>query len=120
LITQRIMDANPLSAALARGALPESQWRAVGAAVAQLHGAGVDHADLNAHNILIDARGVVSVIDFDRGQTRRPGSWSSRNLQRLRRSLDKISRGLPADRYTARDWDGLMAGYQAVHHGEAA
>jgi 3-deoxy-D-manno-octulosonic acid kinase len=120
LITQRILDANPLSAVLALGALPEAQWRAVGAAIARLHGAGVDHADLNAHNILIDVTGVVSVIDFDRGQTRRPGSWSSRNLQRLRRSLDKISRGLPADRYTARDWDGLMAGYQAVHHGEAA
>jgi 3-deoxy-D-manno-octulosonic acid kinase len=120
LITQRILDANPLSAVLALGALPEAQWRAVGAAIARLHGAGVDHADLNAHNILIDVTGVVSVIDFDRGQTRRPGSWSSRNLQRLRRSLDKISRGLPADRYTARDWDWLMAGYQAVHHGEAA
>ena len=120
LITQRIMDANPLSALLAQGALPEAQWRAVGAAVARLHGAGVDHADLNAHNILIDVTGVVSVIDFDRGQLRRPGRWSSRNLQRLRRSLDKISRGSPADRYAARDWNWLMAGYQAVHHGEAA
>jgi 3-deoxy-D-manno-octulosonic acid kinase len=119
LITQRIMDANPLSAALAQGALPESQWRAVGAAIARLHGAGVDHADLNAHNILIDVKGGVSVIDFDRGQLRRPGGWSSGNLQRLQRSLDKISRALPADRYTAPDWDWLMAGYQAVHGREA-
>ena len=55
LITQRIVDAEPLSAALARRALPEPVWRAVGATVARLHGAGVDHADLNAHNILLDA-----------------------------------------------------------------
>jgi 3-deoxy-D-manno-octulosonic acid kinase len=120
LITQRIMDANPLSAVLALGALPESQWRAVGAAIAWLHGAGVDHADLNAHNILLDGKGGVSVIDFDRGQLRRPGSWSSGNLQRLQRSLTKISRGLPAGRYAAQDWDWLMAGYHAVHGREGA
>jgi tRNA A-37 threonylcarbamoyl transferase component Bud32 len=113
LITQRIMDAKPLSALLAQGAVPEPLWRAVGAAVAQLHGAGVDHADLNAHNILLDLKGVVSVIDFDRGRLRAQGTWTSRNLQRLRRSLAKISRELPPDRYTTRTWGWFLAGYSA-------
>ena len=113
LITQRIMDAKPLSALLAQGAVPEPLWRAVGAAVAQLHGAGVDHADLNAHNILLDLKGVVSVIDFDRGRLRAQGRWTSRNLQRLRRSLAKISRELPPDRYTTRTWGWFLAGYSA-------
>ncbi len=120
LITQRIADAEPLSAALAIHALPESMWRAVGAAIARLHGAGVDHADLNAHNILVDAKGVISVIDFDRGRLRAAGAWRFRNLQRLRRSLAKISRGLPSERYSAQNWDWLMAGYQADHGHEAA
>jgi 3-deoxy-D-manno-octulosonic acid kinase len=71
LITQRIVDAEPLSAALARSALSESLWRAVGATVARLHGAGVDHADLNAHNVLVGVKDVtvgvkdVTVSDKD-------------------------------------------------------
>jgi 3-deoxy-D-manno-octulosonic-acid transferase len=111
LITQRIEDATPLSAALALEALPEARWRAVGAAIARLHRAGVDHADLNAHNILIGVTGAVTVIDFDRGRLRSPGPWSSRNLQRLRRSLAKVSRELPPGRYRAQSWDWFMAGY---------
>jgi 3-deoxy-D-manno-octulosonic acid kinase len=119
LITQRIVDAKPVSAALADQALPESSWHAVGAAIGLLHGAGVDHADLNAHNVLIDVKGAVTVIDFDRGRLRAPGAWASRNLQRLRRSLVKISRGLPPGRFSAQHWDWLMAGYRSIRGGEA-
>jgi 3-deoxy-D-manno-octulosonic acid kinase len=126
LITQRIVDAEPLSAALARDALPQPLWRAVGATVARLHGAGVDHADLNAHNILlgvkdaaVGVKDAVSVIDFDRGRLRAPGAWRARNLRRLRRSLAKISRDLPSGRYSDETWDWLMAGYKAATGGEA-
>lgn len=132
LITERIVDAQPLSSALAAGVLAESAWRDVGMAVARLHQAGVDHADLNAHNILLEAGGAVSVIDFDRGRLRAPdgagggrgvgthSTWAARNLARLRRSLAKISRGLPRGRYSARDWQWFMAGYRAVAGREAA
>jgi 3-deoxy-D-manno-octulosonic acid kinase len=129
LITQRIVGAQPLSAVLAARALPETAWRAVGAAIARLHEAGVDHADLNAHNILIggtdeagsaDDTGGVSVIDFDRGRMRLPGHWALENLQRLRRSLEKISRQLPADRWPAPAWGWLMSGYGAVRGRETA
>jgi 3-deoxy-D-manno-octulosonic acid kinase len=120
LITQRIVGTRPLSAVLAERGLPEAQWRSVGAVIARLHDAGVDHADLNAHNLLIDGAGGVSVVDFDRGRVRRlPGRWALGNLQRLRRSLDKVSRGLPADRWAAAPaWDWLMAGYGAQRGGE--
>jgi 3-deoxy-D-manno-octulosonic acid kinase len=120
LITERIVDAEPLSSMLARGTLAESAWRAVGAAVARLHHAGVDHADLNAHNILLDADGAVSVIDFDRGRLRARGGagtqciWVARNLGRLRRSLAKISRGFPPGRYSGQEWKWFMAGYGAA------
>ena len=112
LITQRIMGAATLNESLARGPLPDSLWRAVGAAVAQLHRAGVDHADLNAHNVLLDSKGMVSVIDFDRGRERAPGAWSARNLRRLQRSLAKIAPGLPPQRYSAQSWEWLLAGYK--------
>ena len=122
LITRRIVGAQPLSALLAERALLEAEWRAVGAVIARLHEAGVDHADLNAHNVLIDGAGGVSVIDFDRGRLRRapPCRWALGNLQRLRRSLDRISRGLPAERWTAPAWEWLMAGYGAARGRAAA
>jgi 3-deoxy-D-manno-octulosonic acid kinase len=114
LITERIPQARALSAALAAGALAETIWRDVGAAVARVHREGVDHADLNAHNILLASDGIVSVIDFDRGRLRTPGAWTSRNLARLERSLQKIAAALPADRFTPASWEYLLAGYRAA------
>jgi 3-deoxy-D-manno-octulosonic acid kinase len=113
LIIQRIADARSLSAVLRSVALPQACWHAIGAVIAKFHHAGVDHADLNAHNILLDAAQRVSVIDFDRGRLRAPGSWRLRNLRRLHRSLLKIARGLPPGRITPQAWDALMAGYRA-------
>ena len=113
LITERILQAQPMGAALEVGALAAPVWRAVGAAVARLHRHGVDHADLNAHNILLDTLGIVSVIDFDRGRLRAPGAWTMRNLARLERSLQKIAAALPKDRFTPASWKELLAGYQA-------
>ena len=64
-------------------------------------------------------KGVVSVIDFDRGRVRAPGAWTSRNLRRLQRSLVKMSPGLPAGPIRRR-LERLLAGYEqsdapAVH-----
>jgi 3-deoxy-D-manno-octulosonic acid kinase len=112
LITERVPHSQPLSAALAAAPLPESVWREVGAVIARLHRAGADHADLNAHNILCGEG--ISVIDFDRGRLRPPGAWRHGNLARLRRSLEKISPAMPGDRFSAREWDWLLAGYQGA------
>ncbi len=119
LITERIVHAQSLSAALATGMLAENIWRAVGTAIARLHAQGADHADLNAHNILFDPRGTVSVIDFDRGRLRKPGTWTASawtasNLARLRHSLHKIAAPLPPDHFTSASWQHLLAGYRAV------
>lgn len=111
LITRRVAGARPLSAALAAGPLADGTWRQVGSTVRRLHDAGADHADLNAHNILLDERGAVTVIDFDRGRLRAPGGWARHNLDRLHRSLAKISRDLAPDRFSPAAWDLLLAGY---------
>ena len=113
LITERIVNAQSLGAALALAPVAENTWRAIGAAIARLHRHGVDHADLNAHNILLDGGQRVALIDFDRGRLRRPGAWTFGNLRRLRRSLEKISRNLPAGRFTPAAWEQVSGGYQA-------
>ena len=114
LITQRIDGALPLSSMLELSGLSERTWRDIGVTVARFHAAGVDHADLNAHNILLDDCGAVSLIDFDRGRLRPPGSWMPRNLSRLRRSLAKVSRDLPPERFSAASWSSIVAGYASV------
>ncbi len=113
LITQRLEAAQPMSALLLAGALRETHLRAIGAAIAALHGAGADHPDLNAHNILIGADGAIRVIDFDRGRLRTPGPWASRNLARLRRSLAKIAGGSALGRALPQQWAMLEAGYES-------
>lgn len=62
-----------------------------GRLIARFHRAGLDHADLNAHNILFDAQGRGWLIDFDRGVLRIPATrWRQANLARLKRSLLKL------------------------------
>jgi 3-deoxy-D-manno-octulosonic acid kinase len=65
-----------------------------GGAIRKMHEAGIDHADLNMNNILVDNKGAVFIIDFDKatihpelGQYRR-----IKNLRRLLRSLRKLKR----------------------------
>lgn len=114
LITQRIVGGEPLSVTLTRAPLAAGLWRQLGATIARFHVAGVDHADLNAHNILMrsgNGETSISVIDFDRGVLRAPGGWSLRNLARLQRSLMKITRVLPADRFSPASWELFLAGY---------
>ncbi len=62
----------------------------VGATVRRFHDAGLDHVDLNARNLLVDAQGKVWLIDLDRCRLRSPGQWQEANLQRLGRSLAKF------------------------------
>jgi 3-deoxy-D-manno-octulosonic acid kinase len=107
LLATRIAATRSFASALAgRPAAPV--YSAIGACIRRFHDAGICHADLNAHNVLIDAAGRIHLIDFDRGSVRAPGEWRAANLARLRRSLRKISAGAaPA----LDDWSALLAGY---------
>ena len=90
LITRRIANAQTLAECLATGRLDGELAEEVGALVARFHRAGVWHADLNAHNVLVTP-GALYLIDFDRGRLRIPAAgWQQANLQRLRRSLLKL------------------------------
>jgi 3-deoxy-D-manno-octulosonic acid kinase len=111
LITQRIEDSESLAARLARGPISLTQWIAIGRCIRRFHDAGVDHADLNAHNILLTP-GQVYLIDFDRGELRKRGWWADTNLVRLYRSLEKVTLLAAPDSFTDQDWHSLLAGYR--------
>ena len=50
---------------------------------------GVNHTDLNIHNILIDDKDKVWIIDFDKCHQASEGRWRELNLERLKRSFLK-------------------------------
>lgn len=90
LLTRRIADAQTLAECLAAGRLDGELAEEVGALAARFHRAGIWHADLNAHNVLVTPQQLY-LIDFDRGRLRAPAEdWQQANLQRLRRSLLKL------------------------------
>lgn len=118
LLTERLPQTRTLSQALASAPLDAGVWRAVGETIARFHRAGVEHADLNAHNILLDAHGAVYLIDFDRGRLRRrTGRWCGRNLRRLHRSLRKLSALEPRFHFEAAAWADLIDGYDPAKTG---
>lgn len=87
-------------------------WRRVGECIRRFHRCGICHADLNAHNILLDGQGRVFLIDFDRGEQRASGGWEQANLKRLQRSLDKLQSGQPNMLYSEESWESLLQGYE--------
>ena len=114
LITTLIPGARTLAEHLSLGLVPVNDWLEIGRTIARFHLKGVFHADLNAHNLLLDGSRRVWLIDFDRGDLREPGLWCDANLARLRRSILKVCDALPAGRFNETLWTALLAGYRAV------
>ena len=113
IITERIPDTRSLASAMAAGEVDAGTWAAIGATLRRFHGRGVDHADLNAHNVLLDPQGGVFLVDFDRGAVRAGSGWQRRNLDRLRRSLHKIAR-TAGGAFGEPDWRRLLRGYRSA------
>ena len=108
LITRRIPGANSVAERIAAGEAGRIPWSEVGRTVRRFHDTGVCHADLNAHNLLLDGQSRVYLIDFDRGTRRGAGPWKAANLARLRRSLHKLSGGSTV---IAAAWAAFLDGY---------
>jgi 3-deoxy-D-manno-octulosonic acid kinase len=111
LITQRIENSESLASKLQQGPLSLSQWIAIGRCIRRFHDAGVHHADLNAHNILLTPQQIY-LIDFDRGTLRKRGWWADSTLVRLYRSLEKVTLLAAPESFTDQDWHSLLAGYR--------
>lgn len=98
---------------LQRAPLAAEDWRAIGRAIRALHEKQVFHADLNAHNLLLDGEGRAWVVDFDKCAVRAGADWKPKNLKRLLRSLRKeATRLAPYHWAEEADWAALADGYQ--------
>lgn len=113
LITRAIGGAATLAQLIRERHLDAALAERVGELVARFHNDGVDHADLNAHNILI-AADQLWLVDFDRGEIRATGTaWKLGNLARLKRSLLKVGACDHDEAVLDREiWVPLMRGYE--------
>ena len=110
ILVERLKDVRSL-AQLAQDDPAGAPWEKAGRLVARFHRAGLDHADLNAHNLLFDPAGKGWLIDFDKGELRIPATaWRERNLRRLRRSLLK-DRGSRTQAQVLQDFARLREAY---------
>ena len=116
LITMRLAPTRTLAQCLAASALDAPLAEAVGAVVARFHRAGIWHADLNAHNVLVGIEHIY-LIDFDRA-CQRPSAirWQRTNLTRLRRSLLKLGAADDRDEswFDQQIWTPLRRTYEKV------
>jgi 3-deoxy-D-manno-octulosonic acid kinase len=100
---------------LKKEALAESVWENIGKTIALFHNNGIYHADLNAHNILLDSNNKVWLIDFDRCK-KRPiqRQWQNSNMNRLIRSFSKERSIDKSIWFQDNDWLFLKNGYNSV------
>jgi 3-deoxy-D-manno-octulosonic acid kinase len=122
LITRRIDHATTFADLIKAGQFDSDSARRIGAEIASFHAAGADHADLNAHNILVTAERIW-IIDFDRGILRAPNdTWRRSNLERLHRSCAKVLNASPGVDGDFREtvWSPLMQAYEAAFERSAA
>lgn len=114
ILITKIPDAHTFASEIAAGRGNESGWRDAGAMIARFHAAGLEHGDLNAHNILFDAAPKSWLIDFDKSRLHaKPDRRRAEdNMARLERSIRKVGAGqFPA--YVQHVIDTLRAGYRA-------
>ena len=111
ILMQRLPGVRSLAELASTG---EASMAAAGALVARFHRQGLDHADLNAHNLLFNDQGRGWMIDFDRSRLRIPATgWREANLARLQRSLHKRAGARPRAAVEA-DFAELRAAYDAA------
>lgn len=113
ILTACIENTRSWASLISSGEAGDAHWESVGRTLRRFHDEGVNHPDLNAHNILIDDRQRVFLVDFDRGGLRRAGTWTRGNIARLLRSLRKISleTGVAFDEA---GWRTLMSSYESA------
>lgn len=110
ILVERLRGVRSLADLAAAG---EAPWQQAGELIARCHRGGLDHVDLNAHNILFGEDGQGWMIDLDRCRKRLPETgWRSRNLARLERSLLKLRGKRPAEAVRA-DFARLREAYDA-------
>ncbi len=118
IVTEKISHSKPLSRVLQGHSLSNDKWQEIGYIIKRFHTKKCNHADLNAHNILIDGTENIFLIDFDKSKIENSiGKWCDRNLNRLKRSLEKLSQNSPENmqtriNYKNQNFVELLKGYK--------
>ena len=115
LLTEKVPNARDLVDVLSKGALTKALYYKVGQEIQKMHKVGVNHTDLNIHNILIDDQENIWIIDFDKCYKQSGDNWKPSNLDRLLRSFRKElkNRGI---HWQESDFHDLLAGYHSDLH----
>ncbi|MBR9789387.1 MAG: 3-deoxy-D-manno-octulosonic acid kinase [Vibrionaceae bacterium] len=110
LLSEKISEASDLVDKLQAERLSSKDYQKIGFEVRKMHDVGVNHTDLNIHNILLDSDDKVWIIDFDKCRLQSGEQWKKRNLDRLHRSFRKelSKRGI---HWSEEDFEYLMLGY---------
>ena len=111
LITVLLPATRPLSSDIAAAAVTPAMWPRIGRMLARFHDAGVDHPDLTAHNILVDADSQTHLLDFDNAKLRPDGRWKEAGLMRLKRSLNKVAMETGTS-FDEAAWTALLDAYR--------
>jgi 3-deoxy-D-manno-octulosonic acid kinase len=116
IIVRFLPDTRTLSAHLRTEGVGLEVWKRIGRMLGGFHAHGVRHPDLTAHNILIDGRGEVFLVDFDNAVVCPPGPWRERGIARLQRSLRKVAMETGTT-FDERAWDALVTAYSSSRYG---
>lgn len=112
IVTQLLPNTQSISSKLVQEPMPSEIWHNIGSVIRQFHNLSVNHADLNAHNILIDDQNRTFLIDFDKSKIDSSfNGWRQDNLKRLQRSLSKLKNIEPELNYSEQNYNWLLEGY---------
>jgi 3-deoxy-D-manno-octulosonic acid kinase len=117
IISRYLPNQGTLASCLYEAEIEETQWHELGNLIKNMHRSGINHADLNANNILIGEQQDFYLIDFDKARIMQgTGAWAENNLNRLLRSLNKIKhsrseQGL-AFNFSSQHWAAFLSGYR--------
>ena len=111
LMSGRVPNAKDLVDVLVANPIGADIYQKIGQEIRKMHDAGVNHTDLNIHNILLDDSQKVWIIDFDKCSQQAGDDWKEGNLNRLKRSfLKEVNKR--QIQWQESDWEPLLTGYQ--------
>ncbi len=112
IVTVFIPNSKTLSSILQLDEISSEEWQEIGQVIKKFHEYNCNHVDLNAHNIMRDEQGNFYLIDFDRSNIESTsGKWRMKNLERLKRSLEKLSSMNKEFNYSSLNFASIMQGY---------
>lgn len=111
LITEQVTQAQTLGDLLRSSQVSSQVLQVTAKVIRAMHDENIHHADLNADNILI-SNGEAVLIDFDRGSVRTSTllDWRGANIDRLRRSINKLQQRYGFE-FSDDQWHCLLQAY---------